>query len=249
MVWKQDLAKLKQQLKEEGEPSPPPAPKPAAPAAPARPLVDEDALFMAAMGHRPAPAPKAAGPALPPPPSGGGQPTEDVDFRAALGDLQGLKALDRNPVLAAALAPESHPKGQEPPAGPDPAPTPAAAPPIPPPPPTPPSPPPVASPKAPPGPRLIHLAAGMAVDVDGTLDLRGHSVPDARERLKERLQDAAVMGWRTLHVVLGPSEALRQAFLAFLLSPAAKSLAQYAQAPVPMGGNQAFIVYFTGPTA
>ncbi|HWQ10454.1 MAG TPA: Smr/MutS family protein, partial [Holophaga sp.] len=90
---------------------------------------------------------------------------------------------------------------------------------------------------------LIQLAAGMAIDVDATLDLRGHSGTDALERLKERLLDGHLLGWRTLHVHLGPSEALRTIFLEFLASPEAALVARYAQAPIPMGGAQAWILY------
>lgn len=98
---------------------------------------------------------------------------------------------------------------------------------------------------APGGPMRIQLAAGMAIEVDGSLDLRGHSRVDALERLAERIQDGVFLGWRTFHVTLGPSEDLREAFLAFLASPSARgTLARYAQAPVPMGGTQAWILYF-----
>ena len=253
MVWKQDLAKLKQQLKEdEGEPPRPvPVPKPPPPPGPPKSLGEEDAMFLAAMGQRapaleeiPVPGPSRVKPEPPP-------LAADIDFQAALGDLSGLKTLARNPLLSAPNPPPMRPpqKGQMPPSPgfgqeiPEaPAPSPASLP-------APLVPQEVQPPKMPPGPRLIHLAAGMAVEVDGVLDLNGHTVSDAKERLKERLQDAGVLGWRTLHVLLGPSEALRQAFLAFLLSPQAKVLAQYAQAPIPMGGSQAFIIYFSGPTA
>jgi DNA-nicking Smr family endonuclease len=89
----------------------------------------------------------------------------------------------------------------------------------------------------------------MAIDVDASLDLRGHSVPDAKERLRERIADGLAVGWRTLHVNLGPSEALKQGLLAFLASPAAASVQRYAQAPVPMGGSQAWILYLGVPGA
>jgi DNA-nicking Smr family endonuclease len=92
-------------------------------------------------------------------------------------------------------------------------------------------------------PVLIQLAAGMAIDVDGTLDLRGHSAVDAVERLKERILDAHLLGWRTFHIQLGPSEELRSAFQSFLASPEAEWVARYAQAPIPMGGAQAWILY------
>ena len=76
-----------------------------------------------------------------------------------------------------------------------------------------------------------------------SLDLRGHSPVDAMERLKERLLDGHLLGWRTFHVQLGPSEELRQALLEFLAGPEAGLIARYAQAPIPMGGTQAWILY------
>jgi len=39
------------------------------------------------------------------------------------------------------------------------------------------------------GPVQINLAAGMAIEVDGVLDLRGHARSDGEERLKERILD------------------------------------------------------------
>jgi hypothetical protein len=212
---------------------------------------EEDAMFLAAMGKRPPvsadfpmPARNVVKPEVAP-------PVADMDFQTALGDLQGLKALSRNPVFSASTPPPKLPLQAE---SPQVASTPepevlAVLAPVPDPPSPPPIPVPTPSTQMPLGPRLIHLAAGMAVDVDGVLDLGGHTVNDAKERLKERLQDAGVLGWRTLHVILGPSESLREAFLAFLLTPQALRLAQYAQAPIPMGGGQAFIIYFAGPTA
>lgn len=251
MVWKQNLAKLKHQLKEEGEPPrPSPIPKPAPPSGPPKSMGEEDAMFLAAMGKRPPvsaefpmPARNVVKPEV--------APVPDLDFQTALGDLQGLKALPRNPVFSASAPPPQLPRQAESPQPPlilEPEVLAALAP-VPDPPSTPPVSVPTPSTQLAPGPRLIHLAAGMAVDVDGVLDLCGHTVNDAQERLKERLQDAGVLGWRTLHVILGPSESLREAFLAFLLTPQTRGLAQYAQAPIPMGGGQAFIIYFVGPTA
>jgi hypothetical protein len=89
----------------------------------------------------------------------------------------------------------------------------------------------------------------MAVVVDGSLDLRGHARSDAEERLKERILDGYTLGWRTLHVRVGPSPDLRQMVLDLLMSPAGHCVARYAQAPVPMGGAQAWILYFRGPIA
>lgn len=250
MVWNQDLAKLKQQLKEEGDPAPLPAPKPVPPSQPSRSIVEEDATFLAAMGKPVsiAPNPGDRTPSDGTPPTPLALPAIGAEFQDALGSLHGLRPLARNPVFSALPQAPSKLPGVEsrvvptPQAKPDPGIPVSGAPlldssqavQIPP-------------GKEPPGPRLIHLAAGMAIEVEAILDLRGHSVHDAKERLKERLQDAVVLGWRTLHVILGPSEALRQAFLAFLLTPPARILAQYAQAPIPMGGNHAFIVYFVGP--
>ncbi|MBL0311221.1 MAG: Smr/MutS family protein [Holophagaceae bacterium] len=93
----------------------------------------------------------------------------------------------------------------------------------------------------------MHLAAGMAVEVDGTLDLRRHSLNDAKERLKERIRDGMALRWRTLLVVLGPNEALKQGFLAFLTTPQAQFISRYAQAPIPMGGAQAWVLYLGQP--
>jgi DNA-nicking Smr family endonuclease len=160
-----------------------------------------------------------------------------AEFSTAMGDLKGLKPL--NPATV-----------QAPPAPPAPAleaaPMPAPAPP-----------PPQAAPAAEakePGPAAppqvqINLAAGMAIVVDGSLDLKGHALRDAEERLKERILDGYALGWRTLHVQVGASPELRQMVLDLLMSPAGRCVARYAQAPVPMGGAQAWILYFRGPGA
>jgi hypothetical protein len=85
----------------------------------------------------------------------------------------------------------------------------------------------------------------MAIEVDGILDLRGHSLADAMERLKDRLEDGLVLGWRSVLVNLGQDAALHEGLLALLASGAAPMLARFAQAPVPMGGTQAWLLYFT----
>jgi hypothetical protein len=95
-------------------------------------------------------------------------------------------------------------------------------------------------------PARFQLAAGMAIEVDGTLDLRGHSLSDALERLKDRLGDGQVLGWRSLLVTLGPDPVLHEGLLNLLASGEAP-VARYAQAPVPMGGTQAWLLYL-GPT-
>ncbi len=93
----------------------------------------------------------------------------------------------------------------------------------------------------------FQLAAGMAIEVDGSLDLRGHSLFDAMERLKDRLGDGMVLNWRSLQVTLGPDPALHEGLLQMLESGQAPMVARYAQAPVPMGGSQAWLLYF-GPS-
>ena len=260
MVWKQDLAKLRKELQEDGGESG--APKPAPPKKPEKPaetrsIEEEDALFLQSMGRRPAPPPLPATP-----PKGKPEPVPSVraeggstDFGQAMSELKGLKPLTGPgvppplpggpPPTALLQAPRPGPPG---PARKE-NPTALKAPllsqlmaaseetrPLD----SPPPPPEALKAK---GPVLIQLAAGMAIDVDGFLDLRNHTLSDARERLKERLEDALLIGWRSMHVILGPSEALKQGFLAFLTTPAARAVHRYAQAPVPMGGPQAWILY------
>ncbi|WP_257306471.1 Smr/MutS family protein [Geothrix campi] len=255
MAWKQDLAKLKQQLgPEPASPAPKPPPKPAPKPQGPGDLVDEDAVFLSAMGLKPStPRPaKAAAPtvsspseapvAAPPPPA----PPET--FEEALKDLKGLKPLSRG--FQAQAAPALPPPVTLPPS-PAPAPPPVV--------------PPVklaslppepseaaleeslpAAPNAPPPvPMRFQLAAGMAIEVDGVLDLRGHSLQDAVERLKDRLGDGLVLGWRSIQVILGPDPKLHEGLLALLASGETPMVARYAQAPVPMGGSQAWLLYFT----
>lgn len=262
MAWKQDLAKLKQQLGPEEPASPAAKPQPKPPSKPQGPVVldDEDAVFLSAMGLKPAaprpvratPAPDSTpAPAAPPP-----APAPAETFEAALKDLKGLKPLFQGTMAQAAPA-------QAPPVpAPSPAPTPAApipAAPVAPPPPLPlaipmaaaiPAGPVSESPGIPPTtsvPVRFQLAAGMAIEVDGVLDLRGHSLQDAVDRLKDRLGDGLLLGWRTLQVILGPDPKLHEGLLALLASGEASMVARYAQAPVPMGGSQAWLLYF-GPS-
>lgn len=248
MAWKQALASIKKEFKEEPVKPVPEKPKPK-PAGPARPMEDEDALFLAAMGQRAVVAPRkepvhearvdvpkaAPAPAM-------SEPVES--FAASMADLKGIKAMPRKGDARALVAPSKEAAAPIPvPAGSVPEevepvpsleaeaqPESVAAEPV-------------AQEAAPHGPRLIHLAAGMAVEVDGFLDLRGHSVQDALERLRERVQDAICLGWRTLHVHLGPESELAQMLEAFLHSAAAHGVSRYAQAPIPMGGSQAWILY------
>jgi len=80
--------------------------------------------------------------------------------------------------------------------------------------------------------------------VDGVLDLRGHARSDGEERLKERILDGYALGWRTLHVHLGASPELSAMLMALLKSPEGRCIARYAQAPIPMGGPQSWVLYF-----
>jgi hypothetical protein len=98
-------------------------------------------------------------------------------------------------------------------------------------------------------PLRFQLAAGMAIEVDGSLDLRGHSVSDAMERLKDRLGDGLVLGWRSLQVTLGTEPALHEGLLELLASGETPMVLRYAQAPVPMGGTQAWLLYLGPPPA
>ena len=179
--------------------------------------------------------------AQPPPP-----PAPET-FEEALKDLKGLKPLPRDPKAQAA------PAVSRPPAAPSPAPSLL---------PKPPADEPVAEavrevvqeavppatpatePLPPAAPVRFQLAAGMAIEVDGMLDLRGHTVQDAMERLKDRLGDGLVLGWRSLQVILGSDPLLHEGLMALLASGETPMVARYAQAPVPMGGSQAWLLYF-----
>jgi DNA-nicking Smr family endonuclease len=259
MTWKKDLAKLKQELGNEDLPAakaaPPPKPREGQPAP--RSMEEEDSVFLSAMGVRSRPArpdpgaaalreepPATLEPAAPP-------PSSSTEFSSALGDLKGVKPLGtgRARVLPSApKAPVAAPAAlaQAPP----PVPGPAAVAPAP----SDPEPPAPEAPVSTPGPVpavppqvQIHLAAGMALVVDGSLDLKGHARSDAEERLKERILDGYALGWRTLHVLVGSSPELRQVVLDLLASPAGSCVARFAQAPIPMGGTQAWILYFRSP--
>ncbi|MBL0211938.1 MAG: Smr/MutS family protein [Holophagaceae bacterium] len=178
------------------------------------------------------------------------------DFNQAIGDLKGLRPFAGNPVISAPVRPADPVPAVADPPLPQESQTrsPAAQPPLEE--PQPPAPKPgdgdpgnaFVAPEEPhprSAPILIHLAAGMAIEVDGTLDLRRHSLNDAKERLKERIRDGLALRWRTLLVMLGPNEALKQGFLAFLTTPQAQFISRYAQAPIPMGGAQAWILYLS----
>lgn len=238
MAWKQDLARLKQQLEPEPPaPAPRSLPKPQAKPAGSSRIEDEDAVFLSAMGLKPTQV-------APLEPSRQAEPTEEVlpaqmtapdTFAEAVKGLKGLKPMrkglpDPLPPAAAAAIPAAPPTPAEPPSASLPLAAPAAPEPEP------------ANP--PPGPARFQLAAGMAIEVDGTLDLRGHSLSDAMDRLTDRLGDGLVLGWRSLLVTLGSDATLHQGLLDLLASGQAPMVTRYAQAPVPMGGHQAWLLYF-----
>jgi hypothetical protein len=244
MAWKQDLAKLKQQLDPERpgparKVVPKPAAKPSGPTA----LDDEDAVFLSAMGLKSTQSrsPKTTVGEVPSSAPMAPEPPVPETFQEAVKDLKGLKPLAKD-LLEQGPPPTSSPH-PSPKAAPEVVqrqpseavpPEPAASPAIPP-------------PSQPSLPLRFQLAAGMALEVDGILDLRGHSLPDAMERLKDRLGDGVVLGWRTLQVTLGPDPALHEGLLELLTAGQTPMLVRYAQAPVPMGGTQAWLLYF-GPS-
>jgi hypothetical protein len=88
----------------------------------------------------------------------------------------------------------------------------------------------------------------MAIEVDASLDLRDHTLVNALDRLQDRLGDGLALGWRSLLVNLGPDPALHQGLLDLLASGQTPMVTRYAQAPVPMGGAQAWLLYFPTPT-
>lgn len=248
MPWKKDLAKLKQDLgKEEGIPAKvTPPPKAAVKHPVSRSIEEEDAIFLNAMGLRSQPSvkdvpvqpAKTAAPQVQPAPEPAPVqvpvPAPKAEFTEAMDDLKGMKPLRRTlpPEKPAPVPPPPAPAVEVPREPPAPVPEVAVE----------------VAPRAPepPGATQIHLAAGMAIEVDGRLDLKGHARSDAEERLKERLLDGYALGWRTLHVTVGAAEDLRQMVLDLLQTPQGSCVARYAQAPVPMGGAQAWILYFKG---
>ncbi|HJW33412.1 MAG TPA: hypothetical protein VJ505_08635 [Holophagaceae bacterium] len=235
------MAKLKAQLRE--EPAPPPKkviPKPLE-AAP-RSIEDEDALFLAMMGRAksPAPAPTPVARAVeerPAPVVEAPPKPVAADFHDALAGLKGLKRMETDPLLAAALAPAAMaPQAPQP----DLPPPEAVALPVT---PEPEALAPAAEAVRPGLPQRIQLAAGMAIEVDGSLDLKGHSLQDALERLKDRTADAQYLRWRSLLVNFGPSADLHEGFLTLVSTGGLPSVTRFAQAPIPMGGTQAWVLY------
>lgn len=235
MTWNDDLAELKKKL--------PPAPsasaseknrvravRPKTQAGASVPLVDEDQLFLAAMGLKPSPSETSkAAPVL--------QNLEEEDqlFLQSLAPARhpsGLSAktpLQTEPfqnVLSPTIVPAESPvepmaesiRLSESPQVEAPSllsPTPE-----------------------------IHLAAGMNLEVDGHLDLRRFTDTDGLARLEERIEDGVFLGWHHLWVEFPSQGSLRATVVENLKSGRYPSIRQYAVAPERMGGSHALILYY-----
>lgn len=235
MTWNDDLAELKKKL--------PPAPsasaseknrvravRPKTQAGASVPLVDEDQLFLAAMGLKPPPSETSkAAPVL--------QNLEEEDqlFLQSLAPARhpsGLSAktpLQTEPfqnVLSPTIVPAESPvepmaesiRLSESPQVEAPSllsPTPE-----------------------------IHLAAGMNLEVDGHLDLRRFTDTDGLARLEERIEDGVFLGWHHLWVEFPSQGSLRATVVENLKSGRYPSIRQYAVAPERMGGSHALILYY-----
>ena len=235
MTWSDDLAELKKKL--------PPAPsasaseknrvravRPKTQAGASVPLVDEDQLFLAAMGLKPSPSETTkAAPVL--------QNLEEEDqlFLQSLAPARhpsGLSAktpLQTEPfqnVLSPTIVPAESPvepmaesiRISESPQVEAPSllsPTPE-----------------------------IHLAAGMNLEVDGHLDLRRFTDTDGLARLEERIEDGVFLGWHHLWVEFPSQGSLRTTVVENLKSGRYPSIRQYAVAPERMGGSHALILYY-----
>lgn len=93
----------------------------------------------------------------------------------------------------------------------------------------------------------INLAAGVVISTNNKLDLSGHTQSDAEERFKECILNGCILNWQTLHVLLEKSDKSEQTIIDLLSSPIGQQISRYAQAPVPMGGPYAWILYFKKP--
>jgi hypothetical protein len=90
----------------------------------------------------------------------------------------------------------------------------------------------------------IHLAAGMNLEVDGHLDLRRFTDSDGLARLEERIEDGVFLGWHHLWVEFPSQGSLRTTVVENLKSGRYPSIRQYAVAPDRMGGSRALILYY-----
>lgn len=235
MTWSDDLAELKKKL--------PPAPsasaseknrvravRPKTQAGASVPLVDEDQLFLAAMGLKPSPSETSkAAPVL--------QNLEEEDqlFLQSLAPARHPSGLSANTplqtepfqnVLSPTIVPAESPvepmaesiRLSESPQVEAPSllsPTPE-----------------------------IHLAAGMNLEVDGHLDLRRFTDTDGLARLEERIEDGVFLGWHHLWVEFPSQGSLRTTVVENLKSGRYPSIRQYAVAPERMGGSHALILYY-----
>lgn len=91
----------------------------------------------------------------------------------------------------------------------------------------------------------INLAAGISIPVDYSINLSRHTEIDAIERLKECILNGHTLGWQNMHVQFeAPEEMQKRIITKILDSPAGKHIVQYANAPIPMGGPDAWILYY-----
>lgn len=90
----------------------------------------------------------------------------------------------------------------------------------------------------------IHLAVGMSVEVDAHLDLRHFTDIDGLLRLQERIEDGVFLGWRHLWVEFSPEGSLKATVCDKLKSGCYASIRQFARAPECMGGTHALILYY-----
>lgn len=234
MTWNDDLAELKKNLP--AAPLAPPAvpsamnqvSKKTKPSAPA-PLVEEDQLFLAAMGLKAAPTTTAS---TNPAPQSLSLADEDQLFLESLpGTPRRKEVLPPPPSLQT-----EHLKkvlSSEKPLVEEvkeltPAPEPLQ----------------VAVSSSPQPASEIHLAAGMSVEVDAHLDLRHFTDIDGLLRLQERIEDGVFMGWRHLWVEFSSEGSLKATVCDNLKSGCYASIRQFAGAPERMGGTHALILYY-----
>ena len=233
MTWNDDLAELKKNLP--AAPLAPPAvpsamnkvSKKTKPSAPA-PLVEEDQLFLAAMGLKAAPTSTAS---ATPAPQSLSLADEDQLFLESLPGTPRRKEVHpptslQTEHLKKVLSSEK-PLVEE-----VKEPTPASEPLR------------VAVSSSPQPASEIHLAVGMSVEVDAHLDLRHFTDIDGLLRLQERIEDGVFMGWRHLWVEFSSEGSLKAMVCDKLKSGCYASIRQFAGAPERMGGTHALILYY-----
>jgi len=198
--------------------------KPSAPA----PLVEEDQLFLAAMGLKAAPTSTAS---ATPAPQSLSLADEDQLFLESLPSSPRRKEVHPPPSLQTEhlkkVLSSEKPLLEE-----VKEPTPASAPLR------------VAVSSSPQPASEIHLAVGMSVEVDAHLDLRHFTDIDGLLRLQERIEDGVFMGWRHLWVEFSSEGSLKATVCDKLKSGCYASIRQFAGAPERMGGTHALILYY-----